>query len=155
MGIQLPAYGDNTQPTPHLSRLASEGVVFETAHVTAASCAPSRASMHSGLYPIQNGVWGFVNQHGYKYRNGLTTFVELLHSSGYTTGMSYKTGVNDPVSYPLGSPADWLPGFVQAWDFFEDWKLKRIHSRTNQGTQHTAQSYVVNTFGARGCSSIS
>eukprot|EP00729_Bicosta_minor_P008406 gene8406-17669_t len=110
MGIQLPAYGDNTQPTPHLSRLASEGVVFETAHVTAASCAPSRASMHSGLYPIQNGVWGFVNQHGYKYRNGLTTFVELLHSSGYTTGITYKTGVNDPVSSPLGSPADWLPG---------------------------------------------
>ena len=94
MGIQIPACGDNTQPTQHLSQLASEGVVFETAHVTAASCAPSRRSMHSGLYPIQNGIWGFrKQQYGYKYRSGLITFVELLHSNGYATGLTYKTGV--------------------------------------------------------------
>ena len=136
MGIQLPAYGDNTQPTPHLSQLASEGVVFETAHVTSASCAPSRASMHSGLYPIQNGVWGFVGADGYKYRPGLTTFVELLHNSGYTTGLTYKTGVNDPVTYPGASPADWLPSFVQAWDFVDDW-LKKVDPFTNKPVNTT------------------
>ena len=120
MGIQIPAYGDNTQPTPHLSQLASEGVVFETAHVTAASCSPSRGSMHSGLYPIQNGIWAFVGKHGYKYRSGLTTFVELLHNNGYATGLTYKTGVR-------GDPeVDRASTFVQAWDFFPDFKNKTL-----------------------------
>ena len=127
MGVQIPAYGDNTQPTPHLSQLASEGVVFETAHTTAASCAPSRGSMHSGLYPIQNGIWGFVGHEGWKYRSGLTTFVELLHNNGYATGLTYKTGVE-------GDPeVDRASALVQAWDFFDDWSNKSfLHEWRNK-----------------------
>jgi N-sulfoglucosamine sulfohydrolase len=117
MGIQIPVYGDDTQPTPHLSKLAAEGVVFEVAHVTAASCAPSRGSLHSGLYPTQNGILGFVGSHGYKYRSGLGTFEELLHDSGYTTGLTYKTGVE-------ASPGYQSSRFAQVWDAFDDFRLQ-------------------------------
>lgn len=59
MGCEIPAYGDHTQETPALSRLADEGMVFERVHVTAPSCAPSRGSIFTGLYPHQNGIWAF------------------------------------------------------------------------------------------------
>merc|ERR1719345_538406 len=85
--------------------------------------------MHSGLYPIQNGIWAFVDKHGYKYRSGLTTFVELLHNNGYATGLTYKTGVR-------GDPeVDRASTFVQAWDFFHDFgnkTLKTVDPFTNE-----------------------
>lgn len=60
MGVEIPAYGDNTVATPNLDRLTSDGVIFERAHVTAATCAASRGTLLSGLYPHQNGIMGFV-----------------------------------------------------------------------------------------------
>ncbi len=98
MGCQIPAYGDHTQETPALSRLAREGMVFETVHVTAPSCAPSRGSLFTGLYPHQNGIWAFDKTHGFHYREGVPTFVQMLKEHGYATGISYKTGV-EPQSY--------------------------------------------------------
>ncbi len=93
MGVEIPAYGDNTVATPNLDRLASEGVVFERAHVTAATCAASRGSLFSGLYPHQNGIMGFVKQHGFHYRRGVPNFVRDLKNAGYVTGLTYKDGV--------------------------------------------------------------
>jgi N-sulfoglucosamine sulfohydrolase len=98
MGCEIPAYGDFTQETPTLSKLASEGMVFERVHVTAPSCAPSRGSLFTGLYPHQNGMWAFDKTHGFQYREGIPTFVQMLKAAGYATGISYKTGV-EPQSY--------------------------------------------------------
>ena len=42
--------------TPNLDRLVREGVSFSRMFVTAPSCAPSRASLFSGLYPHASGV---------------------------------------------------------------------------------------------------
>ncbi|MGI9497194.1 MAG: sulfatase-like hydrolase/transferase, partial [Mariniblastus sp.] len=75
MGVQIPSYGDYTVATPNLDKLAAEGVVFERAHVSAASCASSRGTLFSGLYPHQNGIMGFVQQHGFYYRDGIPTFI--------------------------------------------------------------------------------
>ena len=48
-------YG-STVATPNLEQLAGEGMVFETAMLTAPSCSPSRISLLSGLYPHQTGA---------------------------------------------------------------------------------------------------
>ena len=93
MGVQIPAYGDHTVATPNLDQLAAEGIVFERAHVTAATCAASRGTLFSGLYPHQNGIMGFVKQHGFHYRNGIPTFVRDLKDAGYATGITYKDGI--------------------------------------------------------------
>ncbi|MGI9174832.1 MAG: sulfatase-like hydrolase/transferase, partial [Rhodothermales bacterium] len=45
MSPRLPVYGDSTVETPHISRLAEEGIVYENAFVVAPVCAPSRASI--------------------------------------------------------------------------------------------------------------
>ena len=44
--------------TPHLDRLAGEGLLYERGYVTAPLCRPSLASLASGLYPHQTGIRG-------------------------------------------------------------------------------------------------
>ena len=52
----IAAQGHPHMITPNLDRLVREGVSFSRMFVTAPSCAPSRASLFSGLYPHANGV---------------------------------------------------------------------------------------------------
>lgn len=72
------ALGADFMDTPNLDRLVNEGVSFTNSHVTAPSCAPSRASLFTGYYPHTTGI----------YRNGdqwTHSWVEDLSESGYYT----------------------------------------------------------------------
>ncbi len=106
MGIQIPAYGDNTVATPELDRLAGEGMVFERAQVTAATCSSSRGSLFTGLYPHQNGIMGFINHHGFRYRHNIPTIIQELKQAGYECGLTYKTGIMPESLVPF----DFKPG---------------------------------------------
>ncbi|MEM9158477.1 MAG: sulfatase-like hydrolase/transferase, partial [Verrucomicrobiota bacterium] len=53
--------------SPHVDRLAAEGMRFEHAHVQVANCRPSRNVMQSGLYPHNNGVEGFYEVRDHEY----------------------------------------------------------------------------------------
>lgn len=57
LGRHLGCYGAEVE-TPHLDRLAGEGMRFRKAFTTAPLCSPSRASLHTGKYPHQVGVNG-------------------------------------------------------------------------------------------------
>jgi len=52
----LGCYGRHWARTPHLDRIAAEGVRFEHAVVQGPVCIPSRTSMKTGLYCHQTGV---------------------------------------------------------------------------------------------------
>jgi arylsulfatase len=70
------ALGFDYMDTPILDRLAGEGVAFTQCHVTAASCAPARASLFKGYYPHTTGI----------LKNADTwrrSWVELLNDAGY------------------------------------------------------------------------
>ncbi|HSI63005.1 MAG TPA: sulfatase [Candidatus Saccharimonadia bacterium] len=41
--------------TPNMERIAKEGMTFKLAFVASPSCAPSRAALLTGLYPVRNG----------------------------------------------------------------------------------------------------
>ena len=72
------ALGHSHMDTPNLDRLVDEGITFTNCHVTAPSCAPSRASLFTGHYPHTTGV----------YKNGDTwrhSWVEELSEAGYYT----------------------------------------------------------------------
>jgi len=47
-------------PTPHIDRLAKEGMLFENCFVTNSICTPSRAAIFTGKYSHRNGVYKFV-----------------------------------------------------------------------------------------------
>ena len=67
--------------TPHIDRLAREGVLFENAFCTTSLCSPSRASILSGLYAHSHGVTNNFTE----YPADLASFPERLHDSGYAT----------------------------------------------------------------------
>lgn len=49
--------------SPHVDRLAAEGLLFTNAFNNSPACGPSRGSMHSGRYPFRNGHYGFELTH--------------------------------------------------------------------------------------------
>jgi arylsulfatase A-like enzyme len=56
MGPYIPPFGDSTAPTPNLSRLASEGVIYTNMYSPSGVCAPSRAAIATGMYPTSIGA---------------------------------------------------------------------------------------------------
>lgn len=54
-------YGNDFVETPTIDRLAAEGVVFTQAYATAPNCAPSRASLMTGLQPQRTGMFTMGN----------------------------------------------------------------------------------------------
>lgn len=51
LGVELGCYGDPYVATPHLDRIAREGVRFTNAHAVAPVCSPSRSALMTGMYP--------------------------------------------------------------------------------------------------------
>jgi arylsulfatase len=70
------ALGFDYMDTPHLDRLVEEGVSFTDCHVTAASCAPARASLFKGYYPHTTGILKNAD----RWRR---SWIELLNDAGY------------------------------------------------------------------------
>lgn len=73
--------------SPHVDRLAREGVRFTRAHVTVAICQPSRNVLLTGRYPQNTGALGFED-----IKPDVPTLVEALARAGYYTGLMAKTG---------------------------------------------------------------
>jgi iduronate 2-sulfatase len=54
---ELGCYGVDSIKSPHVDKLAAEGVLFERAYCQQGICAPSRISMMTGLYPDTTGIY--------------------------------------------------------------------------------------------------
>jgi arylsulfatase A-like enzyme len=52
----LGSYGARAIHTPHLDRLAADGVRFTDFYASASVCSPSRAGLLTGRYPVRTGV---------------------------------------------------------------------------------------------------
>ena len=52
----IPPFGDSTIQTPHLSRLAAEGVRYTNVYSVSGVCSPSRATLATGVYPASIGA---------------------------------------------------------------------------------------------------
>jgi arylsulfatase A-like enzyme len=81
------AYGHPHIRTPHLDRLASEGLRFDAAFLTCSSCSPSRSSIMTGRYPHSTG--GAHQLHN-PLPGSQVVFPELLRAAGYYTASAGK-----------------------------------------------------------------
>ncbi len=70
------AHGFEHLDTPNLDRLVDNGVSFSQCYVTAASCAPARASLFKGFYPHTTGILKNAD----RWRR---SWIELLNDAGY------------------------------------------------------------------------
>lgn len=59
----LGCYGSTFYETPHLDRLAQQGVRFTQAYASAPVCSPTRASLLTGKYPATVGVTDWIGGH--------------------------------------------------------------------------------------------
>jgi arylsulfatase A-like enzyme len=85
----LGCYGSPTIRTPHLDRMAAEGLRFTDFYSAAEVCTPSRAALLTGRYPIRSGMCGhrrvlFPNSKGGLPPNEIT-IAEALREKGYAT----------------------------------------------------------------------
>ncbi|MBT6148196.1 MAG: sulfatase-like hydrolase/transferase, partial [Gemmatimonadetes bacterium] len=71
------AWGCDHMVTPHMDRLAAEGLSFPNTFCPGATCVASRAAMFTGMYPHNTGVYSFDDWAHHR------TWVEDLADAGY------------------------------------------------------------------------
>ena len=80
---RLSSYGSDRVETPHIDRLADEGVRFANASSTVPFTLPAHSSIMTGLYPPSHGVRENV---GYVLGAEQVTLAERFRDAGYRTG---------------------------------------------------------------------
>ena len=100
----IPPYGDTTVETPHLSRLADEGIRYTNAFSVSGVCAPSRFTLATGVYTTSAGAHHMRTQYSQQHMDtlGLTLYEvvppaevrmmsEVLRAHGYYASNNDKT----------------------------------------------------------------
>lgn len=82
----ISAYGSRINETPHIDRIASEGLLFRNNFCGNALCGPSRATILTGLHSHANGFM----RNGNVFDGDQTTFPKLLQKVGYQTAIIGK-----------------------------------------------------------------
>ncbi|QIF03967.1 sulfatase [Roseimicrobium sp. ORNL1] len=91
----LGAFGCKLPDTsPHIDRLAGQGMKFQLAHVQAGNCMPSRNVMWSGRYTHHNRIEGFYQVRDVEY----PVLTDLMKGGGYFTGIRGKVAHSTPYS---------------------------------------------------------
>lgn len=82
-GRYIQPYG-HAIATPHLQRLADEGVLFRNACSAAPTCSPSRAALLTGQSPHSSGMLGLAHR-GFRLHDYDQHLVHTLRGAGYTS----------------------------------------------------------------------
>lgn len=101
----ISAYGSRVNRTPHLDRIAAEGMRMDAVYCTNSICSPSRASILTGTYSHVNGVSSIWTEIDHR----VPTFVDVLRDAGYRTALFGK--------WHLGESEQARPRG------FDDWKI--------------------------------
>ncbi|NWK55259.1 arylsulfatase [Verrucomicrobiaceae bacterium N1E253] len=93
MGVGDVSHTTGRAPTPHLDRLAKEGMQFTDAHTTSSVCTPSRYGLLTGRYNWRTRLqkWVFSKPECQPLiKEGESTVASLLKSQGYDTAIVGK-----------------------------------------------------------------
>ncbi len=111
------AAGYEYMETPNLDRLHREGIVFNKCFITAASCAPARASLFTGHYPHTTGILKNADTwtHGW---------IENLHEGGYQTvniGKMHSWPFTTPLGFDQRYVVENKDRYLEGRYFYDEW----------------------------------
>jgi arylsulfatase A-like enzyme len=112
----LGSYGQKKIATPHLDRLAAEGIRFTQFYAGSTVCAPSRSVLMTGRHMGHTTVRGNAGARGLIAQTLAptdVTFATVLKNAGYATGLIGKWGLGERDS----SGAPWRHGFDYFYGF--------------------------------------
>lgn len=164
----LGCFGSQEVITPHLDRLAKEGVKLTNFYVTWPACTPSRGSLLTGRYPQRNGIYDMIRNeapdYGYQYKpaeyeatferiGGMDVrerlLPQLLKQSGYVSGIYGKWDLGIHKRFlPLARGFDDFYGFTNTGiDYFthERYGVPSMF-RNNQATEEDKGTYCTDLF---------
>jgi len=116
-------FGSTTHETPHLDRMAKEGIKFTDFYVSSSACTPSRSALMTGCYADRVGMGASVVFPADK--RGLNpseiTIAEMLRTKGYVTGCFGKWHLGDqPDFMPLNQGFDEYEGIPYSNDMWSE-----------------------------------
>ena len=125
----LACYGQTKIRTPHIDRLAAEGMRFTRFYAGASVCAPSRCVLMTGKHTGHCRVRGnapLVERARQTLRRDDVTVAALLQRAGYATALVGKwgLGMDDMPGQPLKQGFDFFFGYldqVHAHNYFPDY----------------------------------
>ena len=117
LGVKdLSIEGSTYYETPHIDRIAKEGMRFTHGYATCQVCSPSRASIMTGKYPARHGITDWIGASsglGWKRNNKVlpseyvrhlphadTSLAEALKAAGYRTFFAGKWHLGGEGSFP-------------------------------------------------------
>lgn len=117
----LSVYGQKKFKTPHIDKLAAQGMLFTQHYSGSTVCAPSRSALMTGMHTghtVVRGNYEISPEGQYPIPDETYTLAEYLKEAGYATGAFGKWGLGYP-----GSEGD--PNF-QGFDTFYGFNCQRI-----------------------------
>jgi N-sulfoglucosamine sulfohydrolase len=103
LSTELGCYGNKVIRTPNIDRLAADGVRFDYAFCTTASCSASRSVLLTGLHNHANGQYGLAHaEHHFVGFGKHPTLPVLLAEAGYRTALVGKLHVEPVAAYRFG-----------------------------------------------------
>ena len=132
-------YGGRDTRTPHLDRMASQGVVFENCLIAAPLCAPARCGWNTGRHPYRVGI----NDRQPSPKNpesGLSpkeiTLAQILRRAGYATALVGKWNLGyaekfNPLNYGFDTFYGSLAGHADYYTHVYDSDMK-VHFRRDR-----------------------
>ncbi len=109
--------------TPVMDSLAKNGIRFDKAFVTSPACAPSRATIYTGLYERTHD-WTFGRQHLAKVYTD-TSFPVHLRNAGYRTGIVGKWDTRTEDNDARKKMFDYE--YLNNWPYFKEIDGKQVH----------------------------
>jgi len=110
--MDLSCYGSRFHRTPHLDRLAQQGVLFTQAYAANPVCSPTRAALLTGRYPTRLNITDWIpgqNPKGTPWQGPKDadqlaleelTLAEILKTKGYRTFFAGKWHLGDEGFFP-------------------------------------------------------
>ena len=116
--------GFDYMETPNLDRLVREGTTFTNCHISAPSCAPSRASLFTGYYPHTTGILKNADawNHGW---------IESLAESGYrciNIGKMHTYPYHTPMGFHERYVVENKDRYMEERYYYDEWD-KALHAR--------------------------